>query len=82
MAKRQTKEKAHPVYRDSPKPTEECLEWIEKIRECETKEDVFAVVKEFRLGEWSDIDRSFISKTYVPIVNQMMAREQWRRRRG
>jgi hypothetical protein len=51
--------------------TIELSAWIEKIKSARTRTELFAMLDSFRVGEWTDEQRSSIAKLYMRLLDYL-----------
>ncbi len=46
-------------------------DWLQKIKTATTSVEIFHILDEFRLQDWTDEQRALMSKTYIPALAQL-----------
>ena len=50
--------------------------WIDKLKAVQQRSDLFRLLNEFRVLEWTDEQRSIIAKLYMRLLDVLPAEEQ------
>jgi hypothetical protein len=45
--------------------------WLDKVKGAENATDVFGILNEFRPGDWTDDERSMMSRTYMAVLGKL-----------
>jgi hypothetical protein len=50
--------------------------WISRVTAARTQKDMYAVLEQFKNGDWDDEQRSTIAKLYMRIIAQLPAGDE------
>jgi hypothetical protein len=45
--------------------------WLDQLRSCQTRDEVFSLVSRFRTLSWTDEQRAVMSRAYVPFLTHL-----------
>lgn len=46
-------------------------DWMEKISKAKTRKEIFSILDQFRVLEWTDDERARIAKHYIRIIDNV-----------